>query len=170
MQKMKWKFTSQFLFSNVSSRRETLEYLTNIQKLLIGYCVKWTNFIHVLVLHEQGFKNQKSWYTFFHAHNNIFVYTIMHLTFCAPQIVIHAHVCTIMYQAMHVLQRWKYFRAEVNLRSILLLTINPEPSLGIQTVYYRKRSNRHIFGHIIIQYFLLGLGEKERIMSLASTI
>ena len=27
----------------------------------------------------------------------------------------------------------------------LLLTINPEPSLGIQTVIYRERNNRQVF-------------------------
>ena len=71
----------------------------------------------------------------------------------------NSHLCmlyTNLYLAMHLLQRGKYFRAEVNLRSIHL-TINPEPSLGIQTVSYRERNNRHIFGHIIGQYFVLGL-------------
>ena len=58
---------------------------------------------------------------------------------------------------------------KVNLRSVPLI-INPEPSLGIQTVCYRERNNRHIFGHIIRQYFLLGLREKERIKSLIYTI
>ena len=49
------------------------------------------------------------------------------------------------------------------------LTINPEPSLGIKTVYYRER-NRHFFGHIIGQYIFLGLGGKEKTKSLANTI
>ena len=62
---------------------------------------------------------------FFRAPNNIFAYTIVHLTFRAPQIVIRARVNTNVYLAVHLLQRQKYFRAEVNLRSIPL-TINPE--------------------------------------------
>ena len=45
------------------------------------------------------------------------------------------------------------------------LNINGEPSLGIQIVYYRERSNRYIIG----QQFLLGLGGKERLKSLANT-
>ena len=33
----------------------------------------------------------------FCAPNNMFAYTIMHLTFCAPQIIIHARVYTNVY-------------------------------------------------------------------------
>ena len=44
------------------------------------------------IIKNQGFKNWKSWYMFFHTPNNMFAYTIMHLTFCAPQIVVHPSV------------------------------------------------------------------------------
>ena len=43
-------------------------------------------------------------------------------------------------------------------------------NLGIKTVVYREKINRHIFGPAIGQYFFLGLRGKERIKSLASTI
>ena len=42
-------------------------------------------------LRTQGFKNLKSWYAFFHA-PNMFAYTIVHLTFRAPQIFVHARI------------------------------------------------------------------------------
>ena len=42
---------------------------------------------------------------FFHAPNNMFAYTIVHLKFRAPQVVIHAHVYANMYLALHLLQR-----------------------------------------------------------------
>ena len=57
----------------------------------------------------------------------------------------------------------------VNLRSIPLAS-NSQSCLGIQTGFYRERNNKYIFGHISGQYFLLGLGGKERIKSLRSTI
>ena len=53
-----------------------------------------------------------------------FAYTIVHLTFPAPQIVIRARVYANVYLAMHLLQ----------------LAINPEPSLAIQTVFYIYRT------------------------------
>ena len=40
----------------------------------------------------QGFKNLKSWYTFFRAPNNMFVSTFVDLTFHAPQIVLRGRV------------------------------------------------------------------------------
>ena len=82
---------------------------------------------------KQEFKNQKPWYTFFRA-PNMFAYTIMDL-----KIVVRAHVCTNIYLAVHLLQRQKYFRVKVNLRSIPL-TINPEPSFGIPTVFIKKET------------------------------
>ena len=36
-----------------------------------------------------------------------------------------------------------YYKDKVNVRSIPL-TINPEPSLGIQTLFYRERNNRQV--------------------------
>ena len=66
---------------------------------------------------------------------------MVHLTFSAPQIVVHVCMYANVYLAMHLLQRQKYFRVEGKLRSIPL-TINPEPSLGIWTVFHRKRNNR----------------------------
>ena len=42
-------------------------------------------------LRTQGFKNLKSWYAFFHA-PNMFAYTIVHLTFRAPQKFVHARI------------------------------------------------------------------------------
>ena len=65
----------------------------------------------------QGFKNQKS---YFCVHDR------------APHIscTSNSHQCTRVYNvylAVHLLQRQKYFRAEVNLRFIPL-TINPEPT------------------------------------------
>ena len=90
---------------------------------------------------SHDFKNQKSQYMFFRAPNNIFAYTIVHLIFVAPQKVVCARVYAHVYLVMHLVQRQKYFRVEVNLRSIPL-TINTESSLDIQTVFYMKRSNR----------------------------
>ena len=112
---------------------------------------------------QQGFKIQKSWYTFFRARNNIFAYTIVHLTFRAPQIVIRTCMYTTMYLAVHLLQRQKYFRAEVNLRSIPL-TMNLEPSLGIQTVYYRERDN-NIFSDISLDNIFFWVTEKKKELS-----
>ena len=92
----------------------------------------------------QGFKNQKSRYTLFRAPNNMLSNTIEHLTFCAPQIVICARMYTNVYLALHLLQKDKnILEQKVNLRSIPL-TINPEPSLGVQTVFHRKRNNRQV--------------------------
>ena len=81
---------------------------------------------------NQGFKNQKSWYTFFRAFHDMFAHTIMHLTFRAPQIVIRACVYANVYLNVHLLQIQKYFTEQkVNLRFIPLV-INAEPSLGMQ--------------------------------------
>ena len=86
---------------------------------------------------SQGFKNQKSWYMFFGACDSMVAHTIMHITFCAPQIVVCAHMYADMY--LVELQR-NILEQKVNLRSIPL-TMNPEPSLGIQTVFHRERNN-----------------------------
>ena len=44
------------------------------------------------LINQQGFKNQKSWYMFFCAPNNMFAYTFVHLTFCAPQTVVRGRM------------------------------------------------------------------------------
>ena len=64
---------------------------------------------------KQGFKKQRSWYTFFRAPNNMLAYKIMHFTFRAPQIVVFAHVYANVNLAVHLLQRQKYFRVKLNL-------------------------------------------------------
>ena len=48
-----------------------------------------------------GFKNYKSWYTFFRAPNNMFVYAIVHLTFRAPKIVARSCLYTNAYLAVN---------------------------------------------------------------------
>ena len=73
----------------------------------------------------------------------MFAYMFVHLTFRAPQVVIWAHMCTNVYLTVHLLERQKYFREKVNLRSIPL-TIDPKPSFGIHTVFYRERNNRRV--------------------------
>ena len=55
--------------------------------------------------YTQGFKNSKSWYTFFHAPNTTFTYMIVHLTFHTPQIVDRAQVYANVYIILHLLQR-----------------------------------------------------------------
>ena len=70
---------------------------------------------------------------FFRAPSNMFAYTIMHLIFCAPKIVVHGFTDANAYLAVHLLQR-NILDYKVNLMSIPL-TINPEPSLGIQVVF-----------------------------------
>ena len=104
----------------------------------------------------QGFKNQKSWYTFFRPTNNTFVHMILQLTFQVPQIVIHTRVCT-YYKDRNILEQ------RVNLRSTPL-AINPEPSLGIQTDFYRERNNRYFWTyHLVI--FSSGSGKKREELS-----
>ena len=96
------------------------------------------------ILISQGFKKQKSLYTFFWAPNNMFLYIIAHLTYSAPQIVVRARVYANVYLAVHLLQRQRnILEWKVNLRSIPL-TINPEPNLGIQTIFHRERNNRQV--------------------------
>ena len=64
-----------------------------------------------------GFKNQKPWYTFFLAPNNMFAYMVVHLTFCAPQILDRARMYANVYLVVHILQRQKYFRVEGKLKA-----------------------------------------------------
>ena len=42
---------------------------------------------------------------FLRASNDMFAYTIVHLTFCAPSIVAHACMYTNVYFTLHLLQR-----------------------------------------------------------------
>ena len=65
----------------------------------------------------------------------MFAYTIMYLTFGAPQIVARIQVHANVYLAAHLQIERIDFR--VDLISIPL-TINPETSLGIQTASYRE--------------------------------
>ena len=78
---------------------------------------------------------------FFCAPNNMFAYMIVYLTFCAPRIVVRADVYANIYLAVHLLQIYKYFRVEGRLK---VYKVNPEPSPGIQTVFYRERNNRQV--------------------------
>ena len=80
----------------------------------------------------QGFKNQKSWYMFLCAHNDMFAYTIVHLK------QFFMHKCMLMCTSP-----CPYYKDKVNVRSIPL-TINQEPSLGIQTSFHKERNNRQV--------------------------
>ena len=68
----------------------------------------------------------------------MFAYTIVHLTFRAPQIVVCACVYANVYLVVHLLQRQKYFSVEGKLK----VYSNPEPSLGIQTIFHREKNRR----------------------------
>ena len=48
--------------------------------------------------------------------NNMFEYTIVHLTFSAPQTVVRLRMYAKVYLAVHLLQRQKYFRVEGKLK------------------------------------------------------
>ena len=109
----------------------------------------------------QGFKNQKSWYTFFRVPNNMFAYTIMHLTFRVTQIVMCAPVYVTYCKDRNILEQ------KVNLRSIPL-TINSEPTLCIQTFLYKKQQTSFRTYHCTI--FSSGFWRKRKIKSLASAI
>ena len=67
----------------------------------------------------------------------MFAYTIVHLTFRAREIVVRAQVYANVYLTC------AYYKDKVNVRSISL-TINPEPSLGIQTLFHKERNNRQV--------------------------
>ena len=68
----------------------------------------------------------------FRAPNNMFAYTIVHLkqSFMPECTLTCISPCT-------------YYKDKANVRSIPL-TINLEPSLGIQTLFYRERNNRQV--------------------------
>ena len=51
---------------------------------------------------SQGFKNYKSWYTIFRAPNIMFAYTIVHLNFRVPEIVVRARVYANVYLVVHL--------------------------------------------------------------------
>ena len=63
-------------------------------------------------MRKQGFKNKKSWYSFFRAPNNMFACTTAYFTFRVPQIVIRTRVYANVYQAEYLLQRYKYLRVK----------------------------------------------------------
>ena len=73
----------------------------------------------------------------------MFVYKIVHLTLRAPQIVVCAYMYANVYLTTHLLQRQKYFRIEGKLK-VCSAHHQPEPSLGIQTVFYRQRNKRQV--------------------------
>ena len=73
---------------------------------LASYTYKINTYVQTNLIDDQGFKNWKSWYTFFRAPNNMFAYTIVHLTFRAPQIVVRACVRANLYLVVHLLQRY----------------------------------------------------------------
>ena len=63
---------------------------------------------------------------------------IVHLTFCAPQIVVCAFACINAYLAVHLLQRKDISGQKLNFRSIPL-TNKPEPTLGTQTAFFIEK-------------------------------
>ena len=62
---------------------------------------------------------------------------IVHMAFRAPQIVIRARVYDNMYFPC------TYYKYKVNI-SPVSLTINPEPSLSIQTLFHKERNNTQV--------------------------
>ena len=87
-----------------------------------------------------GFKNWKSWYMFFHAPNNMFAYTIVYLTFRAPQIVICEHMCE---PCCAPTTKQKYFRVEGKLE-IYSTHHQPSTQSGCPNCFYRERNNRRV--------------------------
>ena len=79
--------------------------------------------------------------TFFCAPNNMSLYTIVHLTFHAPQIVVCAHVYADMYLAVQLLERQKYLHKEQYLHK----AERTFPSL----VYLKSFANSHILKVVI---------------------
>ena len=69
----------------------------------------------------------------------MFVDTIVHLIFCAPQIAVRAHVCAYVYLDLHLLQRQNVVEQKVNFRSIPL-GFNPEPILGTRLFFIEKET------------------------------
>ena len=61
--------------------------------------------IHLFIIYLQGLKNQKSWYTFFCAPNNMFAYRIMHL----KQLFVQAFMLTCTSLCTYY-KKQKYFR------------------------------------------------------------
>ena len=86
----------------------------------------------------QGFKNQKSWYTFFCAPNNIFAYTTVHSNFLhLKQLFVHACRLTCTSPCTYHRVRNISEQQKVNLGSISI-AVKPEPSLATQTVFIEK--------------------------------
>ena len=75
----------------------------------------------------------------FCAPNNMFVDTIAHVIFCAPQIAVRAHVCAYVHLDLHLLQRQNVVEQKVKFRSIPL-GINPEPILGTILFFIEKET------------------------------
>ena len=96
----------------------------------------------------QGFKNQTSSYTLFGAPSIMFAYTIVHPTFCVPQIVVCVRVSANVYLAVHLLQRQNqkvnFLEQNVNVW-LIPLTINPGPSLHIHSVLQRTKQQVFIY-------------------------
>ena len=90
----------------------------------------------LLYIRSQSFKNQEPWCMFLCAPNNKFACTIVHHTFCAPQLLVRARVYANVHLAVHLLQ---ILEQKVNLRFIPL-SINPETSPGILTVFIEKET------------------------------
>ena len=79
--------------------------------------------------------------------------TLVHIFFVHLITHLHTQLCTSHFVYLKQLFMHKctltcilpctYYKDKVNIRSIPL-TINPEPSLGIQTLFYRERNNRQV--------------------------
>ena len=96
----------------------------------------------------------------FRVRNNMFAYMIVHLTYRAPQIVIHARLYANVTSPCTYQENKNILDQQVNLRSVLL-TINLEPSLCMQTVFYRE----NIFSAISLNnIFFWVLEEKKEVL------
>ena len=80
IQPLQWIYLKNFQKRQINMRLNLSMIITkNFHYLKIS---SWTLLKYVKVTKAtQGFKNLKSWYTFFRALNNMVAYTIVHLTF-----------------------------------------------------------------------------------------
>ena len=95
--------------------------------------------------------------------NNIFAHTIVHLTFCAPQIVIRASVHTNVYLAVHLLERQKYFRAEVNLGQFHSPSIHN--LVWVSKLFITEKKTTDIFSDISLDNIFFWVSEEKKELS-----